>query len=145
MASPCRPVFSGSATDMSKTITVKLLETDLAPFREAASTKQLQELVQRLFESLDEADTNTLLSDFCVEERETYDGSPTVADVSIDCPLSGTINVEFWGSAYFGCKDMSPEYERAATVVFNVSIEESCICFSTDPPDPEARYPDDEL
>jgi hypothetical protein len=141
--------LSGLSLDVrrkSMTVTAKLAlsDADLALFREG-SLQERERLIQGLFESLDEADVARLLAGFCIGDRETYDGEPAVAGVSFEDERSGTITVSFTGSAYYGCKEMNRLDEHDEAVLYTIGIESAFIQFSTHPPDPQKRYPNEEL
>ena len=129
---------------MQESVVIELDESDLSWIREGDSREKASH-VQEIFEHLSEAETAQLLSGFCEGLRESYNADPYVMDVSFEDSGAGTVTVDFTGSALFGCKDMDHLYEHLVTVSFSVDLETSTICFSSEPPDPPERYPDEEF
>jgi len=129
---------------MIKTIQASLSDSDLETFAEG-TTKEQADAVQALFESLEQSEISKLLGYFCDGDREAYNEDPTVIHVAMEDEDSGMIDVDFTGSAYYGCKDMDRLDEHSEAVAFNISRETSLITFTTEPPDPPERPPDEEF
>ena len=127
---------------MLEAITTEILEDDLRTLIEGAP-KERDKCIQSIFEHLSEDDIGSLLSGFCIADRETYNNDPTVTGVSFDDEISGTIDVAFTGSAYYGCKDMDRLDEHDETVTFTIDPENSTVEFSSTPPDLPERPMDD--
>jgi hypothetical protein len=119
---------------MLETVTTEILEDDLLTLLER-TPKERDECIQYIFEHLSEDEIGCLLVGFCIGDRETYNDDPLVTGVSFDDELSGTIDVAFTGSAYYGCKDMDRLDQHVATVTFTINREGSTIDFSTTPPE----------
>lgn len=98
-----------------------------------------------LFNSLERRNKATLLSGFCQNQRESYDDNPWVGHVDVAGDLSGSIAVDSTGSVYNGCPDMDKQYEYEESVHFTISIENTSIQFTSDPPQRPERSMDDEL
>ncbi len=129
---------------MTKTIQTSLSDSDLQTFAEG-TTREQADAVQALFESLEESEIGELLGYFCDGDREAYNEDPTVMHVTMEDEDSGMIDVDFTGSAYYGCKDMDRLDEHSEAVVFKISLQASLITFTTEPPDPPDRPPDEEF
>lgn len=129
---------------MKKLVKITPPEDETAIFT-TASAQERRDLVCDWFDSLDESQVSELLSEFCTESRETYDDNADISDISFDNHSSGLIEIDFTGSAYYGCKDANRSFSRSATISFSFSDKEKTIAFSSDPPDPMDRSPDDEF
>jgi hypothetical protein len=127
-------------------VTRALLDDEAAEISEATGDNRLQ-IVQNIFEHLEEEGQAELLSGYCTGERETYNDDAYVTDIYFDdgCDTSGLIDVSFTGSSYFGCKDMDGLYERDESIEFNIDLDALRIEFVTNPPDVEVRTPDEEF
>lgn len=130
-----------------RVVVIKHLSDDQAVEMAEAETSDRLELVQRIYDQLDEDESGQLLSGFCTGGRETYNDDAWVTDTHFvdGSDTSGLINVSFTGSAYLGCKDMDVLYEHDEGIKFQIDLAVLRIEFSTNPPDPEVRYPDDEF
>jgi hypothetical protein len=129
---------------MIKTIQALIDDSDLEAFIEGSSEERAA-VVQGVFESLEESEIRELLAYFCTGDRESYNEDPTVARICMDDDMNGTIDVDFTGSAYYGCKDMDRLDEHSEAVRFEVSVEASQVTFTTESPDPPERPPDEEF
>lgn len=127
---------------MLETVTSEILEDDLLTLIEG-EPKERDECIQSIFEQLGEDDVGSLLSGFCTGDRETYNDDSMIMGVSFEDEISGTIDVAFTGSAYYGCKDMDRLDEHDETVAFTIDREGSTVEFSTTPPDAPERPTDD--
>jgi hypothetical protein len=127
-----------------KTVTTEILDSDLEAYAEG-STDERAKIVQDIFEHLDDGDLGELLGYFCTGDREAYNEDPYVIGVDMHDDTSGTISVDFTGSAYYGCKDMDRLDEHSESVIFEVSPGDALVKFTTEPPDPVDRPPDDEF
>lgn len=113
----------------------------------SGNEKNSRDCIETLFNSLDDDETAGLLIGFCTGDREEYGGDPIVADVTFHDTASGTIDVDFTGLAYYGCKDMDRLDEHAEAVGFDISFDDEQITFSTETLDPveSIRDPNDEF
>jgi hypothetical protein len=114
-------------------------QSDLIGSNDAAKCEQ----VSNLFFQLSEQEQGSLLSGYCTDDRESYDDNPEISDVCFDTNLKGTIEVNFTGSVYIGCRDMDYEKEHSELLKFEIDQESSRIWFESEPPDPPERPLDD--
>jgi len=126
---------------MKHTVTVDIYENDVEGLKES-SKKEIEEMIKSLFERLDEGEHTELLSGFCLEDRETFDGLVYVADTSLDDETSGVLTASFTGSIYNGCKDLDVLNEYDEGVTFDIDLDEQRILFESETPDPVEREPD---
>lgn len=126
---------------MNPKVTVDLHENDIESLEEA-SHQEKEEIIQKIFEQLEDEKEAELLAGFCTGERETFDGLLAVMDTTLEDDWTGVISAAFTGSAYFGCKDMDRLEEYDEVVSFEVDFENERITFETDTPDPVEREPD---
>lgn len=138
-----RSSFNFPPNPMLETITVEISGEDLLALTDS-DPKKRDNRIQFIFERLSEDEVGSLLDGFCIGDRETYNDDPIVMGISFDDELSGTIDVAFTGSAYYGCKDMDRLNEHGETVTFTIDREGFTIEFSTTPPDVPER-PMDEI
>ena len=89
----------GTIHHMIESATMPMSSNELE-LLEAGNSKERENLIESLFGSLEEETSARLLSGFCNGEREVYNNHPFVSDVSFDDRLSGTLAVDFTGSAY---------------------------------------------
>lgn len=129
---------------MKNDVECRLGEKDLK-FLESEDRKARELLIEASFESLSNEDIQTLLADFCAEERETFDGNAVVENVDFESLTSGLISVNFTGSSYFGCRDMNRTFDYTEEVIFQIHRDHLRIVFSTETPDPMDRSPHEEF
>jgi hypothetical protein len=129
---------------MKEKATASFSSDDLATV-ETGRPKEKEDLIESLFEHLDEDATARLLCDFCDGDRETYNNDPSVTEVTFEKKFSGTLTVEFTGSAYYGCEDLDRTYDHSKEVAFVISPEKRAITFSTDVTDPADKYREDDI
>lgn len=129
---------------MKNTVECLIEEEDLL-LLESGDQSACESLLQAHFESLDENDVQTLLAEFCTQERETFDGNTIVENIEFDSALSGLLYVGFTGSSYFGCRDMDRTYNYTEEVIFQIHMDRRRIVFSTETPDPIDRSPHEEF
>jgi len=131
---------------MIKTIHVEIDDAELEEFVEAFEDDKAK-IIQNIFENLegDDGDVGDLLGYFCTGDLETYNEDPMVGSVTMHDELSGTIDVDFTGSAYYGCKDMDRLDEHCEAVAFEVSLLDKRITLTTEPPDKVERPPNEEF
>jgi len=131
---------------MRVTVDAVLTNEEVLEFAELHLAGKL-ELVQEVYNRLEEGDLGTLLADFCTGERETYNDDADDVHIAFDygTDLSGIIDVHFTGSAFFGCKDMDGLYDHAEAIEFTINLDGLNIEFATNPPDHVERAPDEEF
>lgn len=99
--------------------------------------------MESVFLQMDDEKMSVLLGGYCIGERESYNNDPFVTNVSFDDEVSGTIDVSFTGSAYFGCKDMDRLDEHDVTVAFTITSDDLIVRFETNPPEMGERTTDE--
>jgi hypothetical protein len=102
-----------------------------------------EKLIESTFLQMEEEEIGGLLGGYCLGERETYNNDPVVMNVSFDDEISGTIDVSFTGSAYFGCTNMDRLDEHDVTVAFTIAPDVLAVQFETDPPERAERSTDE--
>lgn len=130
---------------MPESVSTVLDEEEVESFFESNDAER-SAFISSQFDHLSESDQRKLLAGFCTGDREDYNGEPCVMGVSIDDypdeeGFSGTVDVYFTGSAYYGCKDMDRLDEHEETVSFRFEPATRELWFETSPPPPVSeRY-----
>lgn len=101
-----------------------------------------EKIIKAIFEKLGEDNHRKLLSGFCVQEYETFDGYPMITEVGFVSETEGWLGVNFTGTAYFGCDDMNKEYEYNEVVTCLIEQDRE-VTFETETPEPIERAPDE--
>jgi hypothetical protein len=127
---------------MAKTVGIRLSEGDVRILG-GGDRRAKEDCIRLVLDSLDEENLVELFAEYCVNERETYDGVESVEDVSVDDDNSGTAVVRVLGSAYFGCRDMISNWEHEANVEFKLLLEDCVIEVTTHPPEGTRGYSED--
>lgn len=101
-----------------------------------------EKIIKAIFEKLGEDNHRKLLSGFCVQEYETFDGYPMITEVGFVSEAEGWLRVNFTGTAYFGCDDMNKEYEYDELVTCLIENDRE-VTFGTETPERIERAPDE--
>lgn len=101
-----------------------------------------EKIIKAIFEKLGEDNHRKLLSGFCVQEYETFDGYPMITEVGFVSETEGWLGVNFTGTAYFGCDDMNKEYEYDEVVTCLIEDDRE-VTFGTETPERIERAPDE--
>ena len=101
-----------------------------------------EKIIKAISEKLGEDNHRKLLSGFCVQEYETFDGYPMITEVGFVSETEGWLGVNFTGTAYFGCDDMNKEYEYDEVVTCLIEDDRE-VTFGTETPERIERAPDE--
>lgn len=103
--------------------------------------------VESLFDKLGHDQQEVLLGQFCTNSslygRETFLHVDCVSEVIFEGEDHGVLYVEFTGDIFAGCKDLRGAPEHIEKVDFNIDHEKRQVVFTTRPPDPMEREPDE--
>ncbi len=134
---------------MTEKVEADILDNDLEVLKES-DDEVVRDSIKSLLIHLEEAEEGQLFGGFCNEFRESYAGSLIVNEISIEsrspAHIVGSIETSFDGYVDRGaCKDVRYPTERCATVSYEADLEAAKISFSTEPPDKQERFPNEEL